>query len=230
MLRGDEGGLRKSRLAIWLAGAVVLVLALAQLLLPRIAAGVISSRIGRYGKVHSVSVSAWPAVKLLWGSVDSVRVRAGRLAMSPAQAAKLLWEGHTTASIDATAESVQLGSLRLSDATLQKRDSALSAQASTSEADVSAALPAGIGLKLLRSEGGQVEVQASGGLFGVGASVNAVAQASEGKLIAHPLGFLVEGLRLTLFSDPHVYVEGVGASVAGEQPLTYRLTMSASLR
>jgi hypothetical protein len=230
MLRGDEGGLRKSRLAIWLAGAVVLVLALAQLLLPRIAAGVISSRIGRYGKVHSVSVSAWPAVKLLWGSVDSVRVRAGRLAMSPAQAAKLLWEGHTTASIDATAESVQLGSLRVSDATLQKRDGALSAQASTSEADVSAALPAGIGLKLLRSEGGEVEVQASGGLFGVGASVNAVALASEGKLIAHPLGFLVEGLRLTLFSDPHVYVEGVGASVGGEQPLTYRLTMSASLR
>jgi hypothetical protein len=230
MLRGDDAGLRKSRLAIWLAGAVVLVLALAQLLLPRIAAGVISSRIGRYGKVHSVSVSSWPAVKLLWGSVDSVRVRAGRLAMSPAQAAKLLWEGHTTASIDATAESVQLGSLRLSDATLQKRDGALSAQASTSEADVSAALPAGIGLKLLRSEGGEVEVQASGGLFGVGASVNAVAQASQGKLIAHPVGLFVEGLRLTLFSDLHVYVEGVGASVAGEQPLSYRLSMSARLR
>jgi hypothetical protein len=230
MLRGDEGGLRKSRLAIWLAGAVVLVLALAQLLLPRIAAGVISSRIGRYGKVHSVSVSAWPAVKLLWGSVDSVRVRAGRLAMSPAQAAKLLWEGHTTASIDATAQSVQLGSLRLTDATLTKRGDALSAQASTSEMDVAAALPAGFGMRLLRSEGGEVEVQASGGLFGVGASVNAVAQASAGKLIAHPVGFLVEGLRLTLFSDPHVYVEGVGASEQSAQPPSYRLSIDARLR
>jgi LmeA-like phospholipid-binding len=209
---------------------VVVLLALAQLLLPRIAAGVISSRIGRYGKVNSVSVTAWPAVKLLWGSVDSVRVRAGHLAMSPAQAAKLLWEGRSTASIDATAESVQLGSLRLSDATLGKRDAALSAHASTSEADVNAALPSGFGLRLLRSEGGQVEVQASGGLFGVGATVNAVALASQGKLIAHPVGFLVEGLRLTLFSDPHVYVEGVGASVAGETPLSYRLTMTATLR
>ena len=54
--------------------------------------------------------------------------------------------------------------------------------------------------------------------------------ASEGKLIAHPLGFLVEALHITLFSDPHVYVEGVGATVSSEQPLTYRLSMGASLR
>jgi LmeA-like phospholipid-binding len=209
---------------------VVLLLALAQLLLPRIAASVISSRIARYGKVHSVSVTAWPAVKLLWGSVDSVRVRAGRLTLSPAQAAKLLWEGHTTASIDASAESVQLGSLLLTDATLHKHAAALRAQASTSDADVKAALPPGFGLRLLKSEDGEVEVQASGGLFGVNATVNAVAQASQGRLVAHPLGFLVEGLRLTLFSDPHVYVEGVGASVAGETPLSYTLTMSATLR
>jgi len=33
-----------------------------------------------------------------------------------------------------------------------------------------------------------------------------------------------------VFSNPHVYVEGVGASVAGEQPLSYRLTMSARLQ
>ncbi len=118
---------------------------------------------------------------------------------------------------------MQLGSLRLTDASLRKRGSALSAQALTSEADVKAALPPGFGVQLLRSEDGEVEVQATGGLFGVGASVNAVAGASEGKLVAHPLGFLVEALQLTLFSDPHVYVEGVGASVQSERPLSYRL-------
>ena len=37
-----------------------------------IAASRISSRVGRYGKVQSVSVSAWPAVELLWGHADSV--------------------------------------------------------------------------------------------------------------------------------------------------------------
>ena len=63
-----------------------LVLALAQLLLPRIAASRICSRVGRYGQFDSVSVSAWPAVELLWGSADSVQVQAGSLALNPAQA------------------------------------------------------------------------------------------------------------------------------------------------
>jgi hypothetical protein len=217
------------RIAVGVAGGVVLLLALAQLLLPRLAASRISSRVGRYGKVQSVSVSAWPAVELLWGDVGSVRVRAQSLALDPAQAASLLWEARGTASMDVSAESVQLGSLRLSDASLRKRGNAMSAQALASEADVQAALPQGFGVKLLRSENGEVEVQATGALFGVGASVNAVAGASNGELVAHPLGFLVQALQLKLFSDPHVYVEGVGASVQSEQPLSYRLTISAKL-
>lgn len=205
------------------------MLALMQLLLPRIAASVISSRVGRYGKVQSVSVQAWPAVELLWGSVGSVHVRAKSLTVSPAQAAKLLWESRAVASMDVTAEHVRVGSLRLSDATLSKRGNALTAQASATEADVSAALPQGFAVRLLGSEHGKVEVQASGGLFGVGASVSAVGEASEGKLVAHPLGFLISAFRLTLFSDPHVYVEGVGASLLTQQPATYRLTMTARL-
>lgn len=209
---------------------MVLLLVAAQLILPRIAASVISSRVGRYGRVESVRVSAWPAVKLLWGSVDSVKVKAGSLAIEPGQAAKLLWEARDTARMEVMAESVRVGSLRLSDASLTKRGSSLRAQARASEGDVRGALPAGLSLQLVRSEGGEVEVQASGGLFGVGASLNAVAQASEGKLVAHPLGLLVEGLRLTLFSDPHVYVEGVGASMSSGPPLTYGLSMRASLR
>lgn len=221
-----KGGL----IAVGSAGAVVLVLALAQLLLPRLAASRIASRVGRYGKVESVSVSAWPAVELLWGHAGSVDVRARSLSLTPAQAAALLWEARGTGKVDASAETVQLESLHLRGAHLEKRGSALRAQAAMSEADVKAALPSGFAVQLLRSEGGEVEVQATGGLFGVGASVNAVALASDGKLVAHPVGFLVEALQLTLFADPHVYVEGVGASVDGERPLSYHLTMRASLR
>ncbi len=228
MRRG--GSRKKTRLLLSLAGGLALLVVLAQVLLPRIAASRISSRVGRYGKVLSVSVSAWPALKLLWGQADSVRVSARSLALSPTQAASLLWEGRGASRMDVSAQSVLLGTLRLTDASLRQRASALSAQALVSEADVKAALPPGFDVRLLRSEGGEVEVQATGGLFGIGASVDAVAGASEGKLVAHPLGFLIEGLRLTLFSDPHVYVEGVGASLAGEQPTTYRLTITARLR
>jgi len=214
---------------LWLLGALLALLVLAQIFLPRIAVSRIRSRVGRYGTVESVSVTAWPALKLLWGSVDSVRVKAGSLSLTPAQAGGLLWEARGTGSMDVSAESVKVGPLRVSDASLRKRGSVLSAQAVASEADVKAALPAGFGVRLLRSEGGEVEVQATGGLFGVNTSVNAVAGASDGKLVAHPLGFLIEGLQLTLFSDPHVYVEGVGASIGSQQPLSYRLTMSARL-
>lgn len=209
--------------------AVVGLLAVAQVVLPRVAAGRVRSRVGRYGSVRSVSVSAWPAVELLWGDVGSVRVRARQLSLSPAQAASLLWEGRGASSMDLSAEVVRLGSLRVTDASLRKRGSSLSASALASESDVKAALPEGFDVSLLRSGDGQVEVRASGALFGVGASVDAVAGASDGKLVAHPLGFLIEAFQLTLFSNPHVYVQGVGASVAGRQPLSYRLSMSARL-
>jgi hypothetical protein len=225
-----RGGGARRRVALALAGAPLAVLVLAQLVLPRIAASTISSRISRYGSVASVSVSAWPAITLLWGSADSVRVRARRLALEPAQAAKLLSESRGIARMDVSVERVKLGPLALSDATLTKRGTRLLGAANAGEADVTAALPEGFELRLLRSEGGQVEVQASGGLFGLGAAVDAVALAREGKLVAHPLGLLVEGLQLTLFSDRRVYVEGVGASRVGTSPASYRLTISARLR
>jgi LmeA-like phospholipid-binding len=221
---------RPGKIGAGIAGGTVLVLALAQLILPRIAASRISSRVGRYGTVESVSVSAWPALELLWGSVGSVRVRVKSIALTPAQAAGLLWEARGVSSMDVSAESVQLESLRLSDASLSKRGSAMTAQALTSEADVKAALPTGLSVQLVRSEDGEVEAQATGGLFGLDASVNAVAGASDGKLVAHARGFLLNALQLTLFSDPHVFVEGVGASVESQQPLDYRLTMSARLQ
>jgi hypothetical protein len=213
-----------------LVGGLLALLVLAQVLLPRIAASRIRSRVGRYGDVESASVSAWPALELLWGDAGSVRVKAKSLSLSPTQVGGLLREARGAASMEVSAERVQLGTLRLSDATMHKHGSALAGKALVSDADVKAALPAGFDVRLLRSEAGEVEVEATGGLFGLDASVKAVAGASEGKLVAHPLGFLLERLQLTLFSNPNVYVEGVGASVESEQPLRYSLSMSARLR
>jgi hypothetical protein len=215
------------RIAIGVVAGLVVVLGLAQLILPRVAASRISSRVGRYGHVQSVSVSAWPALKLLWGDADSVHVHVGAIALSTSQAAALVHEGHDVDTMDVTAESVRLGSLHLTDAAMHKHGDVATGRASVSEADVKAALPSGFEVQLLRSGQGQVEVRATGGLFGVGASVNAIATASEGKLVAHPVGFLIEGLQLTLFSNARVHVLGVGASVQSEQPRMYRLTMSA---
>jgi hypothetical protein len=209
----------------------VAVLALAQLVLPGIAADRVRERVGRYGRVVSASVSAWPAVKLLWGSADSVKVRAEGLRISPSQSAALLWEARGVARMEVTAGSVREGPLQLHDARLRKRGRALEGEALVSAADVRAALPPGFDVELTGSAGGEVRVRASGGLFGAGASVEAVAGAEDGRLVARPVG--LGGVRLTLFSDPHVRVEGVGASVvAGPpgRPSSYALSMRASLR
>jgi hypothetical protein len=42
-----------------------------------------------------------------------------------------------------------------------------------------------------------------------------------------PRGFLLEAFKLTLFADPRVRIEGVGAATAGDG---YRLSIDASLR
>jgi len=224
---------RAGRIGALLAGAILLVLALAQLFLPGIAANAIRSRVEKYGTVRSVIVKAWPAVELLWGKVDSVDVRAGSLSMSPAQTVELLGEARGVKRISLTAENVNEGPLQLHEASFQKHGEALLGQARTSRADVGKALGEGVEVRLQSSHDGRVQVSASGGLFGVRASVDAVARAQEGKLVVHPLGFPLEGLKLTLIDNPRVYVEGVGASaVAGPsgEVVGYRLSIWASLR
>jgi len=223
---------RARRIGAALLGAVVLALALAQLLLPKIAASRIASHLRKYGTVHSVSVSAWPALELLWRHADSVTVRAGGLRMTPNQTGKLLGEARGAGRIEMTARSVRVGPLMLTDVRLTKRGDAASAQAVVSEENVRAALPAGVSVQLVSSEAVQVRVRVNGALFGIGASVDAVAQPSAGKLIVHPVGFPFEGLQLTLVEQPHVYVEGVSASAAtGPQGArSYRLGIRGRLR
>ena len=64
------------------------------------------------------------------------------------------------------------------------------------------------------------------------ASLVAVAEAQQGRLVARPLGLLLGGFQLTLFVNPHVYVKSIGASTvsAPAEASGYRLRMSARLR
>jgi hypothetical protein len=224
---------RVGRIGALLVGAMMLVLVLAQLFLPGIAAGRIRERVERYGTVRSVAVTAWPAVELLWGRAGSVDVRAGKVQLGTAQVAKLLREARGAENLHASAESLKVGPLQLEDATLQKHGNALTASAWTSAADVQAALGRGFEVQLLHSGGGQVQLSVGGGLFGLHASSEAVAEAQWGRVILHPRGFPLEALKLTVFEEPGVYVEGVSASAAvGPQGAGagYRLSMWASMR
>jgi LmeA-like phospholipid-binding len=232
-VRKGRGSGRAVKIAGGVVAAIVAVVALAQVLLPGIAARMVREKVERYGTVKSVKVKAWPAVKLVWGEADEVQVRAGQLKVSPEQAVALLKEAKGVNKMDTTAESVEVGGLRLTNTSLQKHGSALRAEGQVSEEDVKRALPEGVEVALVKSENGMVEVSASGGLFGVSASVDAVAKAQDGKLVAQPTAFLLDGLRLTVFEDPSVYVEGVQARALGSVQgagARYELSMWASLR
>ena len=217
------------RIAIGLATAIVVVVVGAQVLGPAIAARVVREKVQRYGTVRSVKVKAWPAVKLLWGEADEVRVRAGRLRVSPEQTVALLKQAGGVEKVDATAESVEEGRLELKDTKLEKRGNGLRAEGEVSAEGVKRALPEGVEVALSKSEGGTVEVRVSGGLFGVSASVEAVARAQDGKLVARPTG-LLGGLKLTLFESASVYVEGVSARNVPGEGARYELSMWGRLR
>jgi hypothetical protein len=216
---------------VTLAAAVAVALVLAQAFLPGVAAQRIRDNMERFGTVKSVSVRASPAVELLWGQADAVKVRAGSLDMNTEQSMQMLDEASGASEMQFTAESAQEGPLRLRDVSLDKRGGGLRVQARLRQADAQAALPPGFDMRLVSSEAGEVRVLAGGQLFGLQASVEAVARAEEGNLVVRPVGFPLDVLKLTLFSNPHIRVEGVGvrAGVGPEGAPSYWLAMTASL-
>lgn len=233
---------RVTRRAVWIAlagavAAVLLLLVLAQVLLPGIAASRVRSRVERYGQVRSVSVSAFPALKLLWGDADSVSVSAAMLSATPGQIGALLWEARSLGKLDLSAQTATLrapqllpGGLTLSDVHLRKRGASLSATATLTQEQLDSALPSGFSVEPLAASGGTVEARASGALFGAQASVTVAVRASEGSLIAEPRGLPFAGLaRVTLFSDPHLKVGGVSLRVLGGEPRAYGVYVWASL-
>jgi hypothetical protein len=227
---------RGVRLALGIAAAVMLLLVLAQLLLPSLAAKRVNDRVARYGTVKRVSVSAFPAVKLLWGSVDSVHVAAGTLTATAAQISSLLWEARDVHDMTVTADAASLrvaglpNGLTVSDVRMEKHGSTIDASATLTQQQLDEALPPSFHVEPVASGGGQVEVKASGGLFGTQASLAALVKPFEGRLVAQPQGFSLAGLAtVTLFSDPHLRVRSIGLHVQHRQPLTYGLSLGASL-
>jgi hypothetical protein len=230
-------GHRASRIALGVGAPMALALVLAQAFLPALAAKRVSDRVARYGTVKSVSVTAWPALELLWGKAGSVTVRAGTLSMTAAQVASMLAEAHKVTDMLVTTDATNLvvaglpHGLTMSSVRTEKHGTAMQASATITQQQLDEALPNGFRVEPVASGGGQVEVRASGGLFGVQASIGALVKPLEGRLIAQPQGFPLAGLAtVTLFSDSHLKVESVGVRVQRRQPLTYGLSLRASLR
>jgi hypothetical protein len=230
-------GHRASRIALAIGALLALAVVLAQVFLPALAAKRVRDRVARYGTVKSVHVTAWPALELLWGKADSITVRAAALSVTPAQIALLLSEAHKVRDMTVSADTTSMRvaglarGLTLSNVQMEKHGVSMQASATLTQRQLNEALPNGFHVEPVASGSGQVEVKASGGLFGVQASIDALVKPLEGRLVAQPQGFPFAGFgTVTLFSDPRLEVQSVGVRVQRAQPLTYGLSLRASLR
>jgi hypothetical protein len=214
---------RLTALAIVLA-VVVLVLLIAQLVLPGIAAQRLRDRLSKSGQVVDVKVSAFPAIELLWHQADRVVVRLRRYQSTPGHLSSLLDQTADTGSLDASASQFDTGLVTLHDAQLHKRGDGLTGSATVTAADLRSALGGAIqGLQPVASGRGQLTLQ--GTVLGV--TADATLRAQNGALIIQPDVPILNFVTLSVFSDPHVEVQGVGAA---EAPGGFSLSANARLK
>ena len=196
-------------------GAVLLgllLLVIAQLVLPGVAEQRIRDQLQGSGQVLSVHVSAFPAIELLWHHADSVDVRLGRYSSTPARLSSLLDQARNVGTLTASAREVQTGLLTLRGAVLHKHGDQLTGTARVTEADIRTALPVLRSVTPVASGDGSLTLRGTATLFGVSGAVDATVGAQDGKLVVVPdvpFGALAT---VTVFSDPRVKVQSVGAT------------------
>jgi hypothetical protein len=153
-------------------------------------------------------------------------IRMARYRSDVGQLAGLLQQGGGAGSIDSSASEVEIGLLKLHDAQLRKRGEELTGSARVTEDDLRTAVPFLQAVAPVASGNGQLTLRGTGTLFGVTATVDATVAARDGALVVAPdvpLGGLAT---VTVFSNPHVEVQGVSAARA---PGGFSVTVRARL-
>jgi len=202
--------------AFALIGLAVAALVGGQLALPRLAERRITSDLSKSGHVTHVNVEAVPAIKLLFKRADRVEVAMSEVrAGTTGRLVQLLRRTGQTTELKASATLVTLGPLRLHAAVLTKDHDALRGQATISEQELAAALPAQLRLRPVEDPSGELVLEGSVGPL----SARARLTAQNGALVVAPEGLLGGLGSITVFKDSRVTVTAVGAK-PGQQGVT----------
>lgn len=194
------------------AGLVLLVLVVAQLLLPGIAAQELRNDLEQSGTVLEVKVTAFPAIKLLWHKADTVVVRMGRYRSGASQLGDTLGRAFDAGSLDASAQELEVGPLTLRSATLRKRGSELTGAATVTQADLRSAVFFLDNVEPVASENGRLTLRGTASFLGLTATVDATVAAQNGALVVAPDVPFGGITTLTLFNNEHVQVQSVSAA------------------
>jgi hypothetical protein len=194
--------------AFALIGLAVAALVGGQLALPRVAERRITSDLSHSGQVRHVSVEAVPAIKLLFKRADRVEVEMSEVrAGSTGRLVQLLRRTKQTKELDARADLVTLGPLRLHAAVLSKDHDQLSGRATVSEQELAAALPSQLRIRPIDDASGELVLEGAVGPIVARARLTA----RDGALVVAPEGLLGGLGSLTVFKDSRVKVTDVGS-------------------
>jgi hypothetical protein len=214
-------------IAIATVGVVILVLVVGQLVLPGIAADRLRDRLSKSGTVISIEVHAFPAIELLWHHADRVVVRMGSYRSAAGPLGSLLSETSDVVSLDASAAEFDSGLLTVRNAALRKRGNQLVGTALVTEADLRRSIPILQSVVPVTSADGRLTLRGTASLFGVTATVDATVSATDGKLVVAPDVPFGGFATVTVFSNPHLEVQSVGATPA---PGGFRVTATGRLK
>jgi len=201
----------RRQIAVGVAGAVLVMLIVAQLVLPRIAEQRLRDMLSHSGTVLEVKVTAFPAIELLWNQADSVVVRLGRYRSGSTDLGGTLAQTAGVGTVDVSAQQLDSGALTLHDATLRKRGSELTGAATVAEADLRAAVPFLSDVQPVASGEGQLTLRGTASLLGLSATGDVTAAAQNGALVLAPDVPFGGIATIPLLDDPHVRVQSVSA-------------------
>jgi len=189
---------------------VVVVLGVAQLVLPGIAASRLRDQLSSHGQVLSVRVSAFPAIELLWHRAGTVDIRMASYRSGTGDLDGKLAQTGDVGTLHVSAGEFTDGLLTVHDASLTKRGNQLTASAMVAESDLQSAVPFLSSVTPVASSDGQLTLRGTASALGLSLTAEATVRAQGGDLVVSPdIPFVPT---ITLFHAEGISVDGVSAA------------------
>jgi hypothetical protein len=204
----------------------ILVLGVGQLVLPPLAAHIERDRLAAHGRVLSVSVSAFPAVELLFGDADTVTVHLASLHASESQLASTLSRAGGVSNLNVTINRVTSGPITVDAVRVTKRGGRFRGSGLITEAALRSAVPLLQSVTPVASHDGILTLQGTADVLVGTVTADAQVAPVDGKVVVAGTGLIGSFLHLTVWSNPRVYVEslaGIAAPTGIALTATWRL-------
>jgi hypothetical protein len=205
-----------------IAGVLCAAVAAAQAILPGVAEGRIRSQLDGQASGLDVDVQAMPAIKLLLGRVDRVKIHADELraddTASQPPLDELLARAGAISELDVRVERLRVPrGIEVSDVALRKDGDRISARAGLDLGRLREALPPGVEVMSLPAPDGQILIEGAAAPFGMRLGGQARVLAQDGAVVIQPEGLPFASLAtFPVFSSDLLAVDGLGARPDGD--------------